>query len=81
MYPIYNEDITLFDSMFMKNEQVHNYDTRQRDHYHVPGFKSKLGKINLRYNGVIVWNSLLSSGIPVDVSQAVFFQTIEMCYN
>ena len=27
MYRIYNEDITLFDSMFMKNEQVCNYDT------------------------------------------------------
>ena len=35
MYRIYNEDITFFDSMFMINEQVHNYDTRQRDHYHV----------------------------------------------
>ena len=81
MYRLYNEDITLFDSMFMKNEQVHNYDTRQKDHYHVPGFKSRLGKINLRYKGVIVWNSILFSGIPVDVSQAVFFQTIEMCYN
>ena len=77
MYRIYNEDITLFDSMFMKNEQVHNYDTRQRDHYHVPGFKSRLGKINLRYNGVIVWNSILSSGIPVDVSQAVFSKQLK----
>ena len=77
MYRIYYEDITLFDSMFMKNEQVHNYDTRQRDHYHVPGFKSRLGKINLRYNGVIVWNSILSSGVPVDVSQAVFSKQLK----
>ena len=50
-------------------------------HYHVPGFKSRPGKINLRYNGAIVWNSKLFSGVPVDVIQAVFFQTIEMCYN
>ena len=57
----------------MKNVQIHNYDTRQRDHYHVPSFKSKLGKINLRYNGVIVWNNILSSGVPVDVSKAVLF--------
>ena len=41
MYRIYNEDITLFDSMFMKNAKVHNYGTRQRDHYHVPGLKIK----------------------------------------
>ena len=45
MYRIYNEDITLFDSMFMKNEQVHNYDTRQRDHYHVPGLSQDLAKL------------------------------------
>ena len=66
MYWIYNEDITLFDSMFMKNVQVHNYDTRQRDYYHVPGYKSRLGKINLRYNGVIV------CVVPIDVSQEFF---------
>ena len=57
--------------MFMKNVQVHNYDSRQRDHYHVLGFKSRLGKTNF----------ILTSGVPVDVSQAVFFQTIEMYYN
>ena len=77
MYRIYNEDITLFDSMFMKNAQVHNYGTRQRDHYHVPGLKSRLGKIDLRYNGAIVWNNILSSSVPVDVSQAVFSKQLK----
>ena len=81
MSRIYNEDITLFGSMFIKNVQVHNYDTRQRDHYHVLGFKSRLGKTNFRCNGVIVWNNILTSGVPVDVSQVGFFQTIEMYYN
>ena len=77
MYRIYIDDITLFNSMFMKNVQVHNYDTRQKEHYHLPCFKIRLGKINLRYNGVIVWNSILTSGIPVDVSQAVFSKTLK----
>ena len=58
--------------MFMQNVQVHNYDTRQRDYYHVPGFKSRHGKLNLRYNGVIVWNNILSSVVPIDVSQKFF---------
>ena len=71
MYRIYIDDITLFNSMFMKNVQVRNYDTRRKEHYHLPCFKTRLGKINLRCNGVIVWNSILTSGIPVDVSQAV----------
>ena len=60
----------------MKNVQVHNYVTRQRDDY-VPGFKSRLGKINLRYNGVIVLKNILSSGVPVDVSQAVFSKQLK----
>ena len=77
MYRIYIDDITLFNSMFIKNVQVHNYDTRQKEHYHLPCFKTRLGKINLRYNGVIVLNSILISGIPVDVSQAVFFKTLK----
>ena len=47
LYRMYNEDITSFDSMFMKNLQVHNYGTRQRDQYHIPGFKLRLGKINM----------------------------------
>ena len=77
MYRIYIDDITLFNSMFIKNVQVHNYDTRQKDHYHLPCFKTRLGKISLRYNGVIVWNSILTCGIQVDVSQAVFSKTLK----
>ena len=77
MYRIYIDDITLFNSMFIKNVQVHNYDTRQKDHYHLPCFKTRLGKISLRYNGVIVWNSILTCGIPVDVSQTVFSKTLK----
>ena len=63
--------------MFVKNVQVHNYDTRQRDHYHVPGFKSRLGKINLLYNGVIIWKKIFSSGVLVDVSQAFFSKQLQ----
>ena len=63
--------------MFIKNVQVHNHDTRQRDHYHVHGFKPRLGKINLRYNGVIVWKNILSSGVPVDVSQSVSLKQLK----
>ena len=66
--------------MFMKNIQVYNCAARQIDH-HVPGFKSRLSKISLRYNGVIVWNSILPSGVAVDASQAVYAQKNEMRYN
>ena len=37
----------------MKNfrKKVRNYGVRQKDQYHVPGFKPR---INVRYNGIIV---------------------------
>ena len=56
----------------MKNvrKKVRNYGVRQKDQYHVPGFKPR---INVRYNGIIVWNTMLSSGVAIDASQAVFF--------
>ena len=77
MYRIYIDDITLFNSMFMKNVQLHNYDRHQKEHYHLPCFKTRLGKVSLQYNDVIVWNSILTNGIPVGVSQAVFSQTLK----
>ena len=76
MYRIYIDDITLFNSMFIKNVQAHNYDMHQKDH-HLPCFKTRLGKISLRYNGVIVSNSILTCGIPVDVIQAVFIKPLK----
>ena len=53
------EHILIHCSRKLNCSKVHNYDTHQRDHYHVPDFKSRLGKINLRYNGVIVWNNIV----------------------
>ena len=76
IYGIYNEGVTLFKSMSIKFVQFHNYDTRQRDHDHVPRFKSRLGKIKLRFNSVIVLNNILSIGGPVDTSHAVFLKKL-----
>ena len=81
IYRIHNEDGRLFNTTFIKDVQVYNYDTRQRDYYNVPEFISRLGKINLQYNSVIFWNSMLSSGDPVDASFAVFIHKLEMCHN
>ena len=63
--------------MFMKNVKIHNYDTRQKDYHHLPCFETRLGTINLRYNGVIDWNSILASGMPIDVSQALLSETLK----
>ena len=40
MHRIYNGDITLLRSYFKKNKEVHQYGTRQINHYHVPPVKN-----------------------------------------
>ena len=62
----------LFDSFFIKNSELYNYNTRTSDHLHVPIMKSDLGKTGIRYRGVIVWNEILKDGVDPDVSEAVF---------
>ena len=57
MYRVYNNDYQLFQAMFVMNKHVHSHSTRQSDHYHVPLFKTRLGKSGLRFNGATVWNN------------------------
>ena len=45
-------------SMFVRNEDIHNYDTRQRNDFHPPKPKTNLLKKTIAYKGVIVWNSI-----------------------
>ena len=63
MHRIYNGDITLLRSYFKKNKEVHQYGTRQINHYHVPPVKTELGKSALRFHGVVIWNKILNLGM------------------
>ena len=56
MYRIHHGDITMLDGYFIKNSNIHNYNTRQSDHYHVPSFKTNLGKACFKYQGALIWN-------------------------
>ena len=72
MYRVYNIDYPLFQAMFVMNKNVHNHNTRQSDHYHVPLFKTRLGKSGLRYNGATVWNKILQQGLANETHEAAF---------
>ena len=41
MYRIHHSDITMIDGYFIKNSNIHNYNTRQSDHYHVPNHRGR----------------------------------------
>ena len=72
MYRVYNNDYPLFQAMFVLNKNVHNHNSRQTDHYHIPSFKTRLGKTGLRYNGATMWNKILKLGIPIETHEFTF---------
>ena len=62
----------IFDEYFMCNSDVHQHDTRNRNHLHYARFKTALGKRSLRFWGVLVWNSILSLNLDLNVKPMTF---------
>jgi hypothetical protein len=61
MYSFYHGELpAVFDTMFIYNSTVHNYNTRQTGNLHIPKVKSNLGKRCLRYSGSIIWNDVVN---------------------
>ena len=52
MFKVYIDDLVIFETWFEKNNSFHDYNTRQKDQYHIPSFKTKLGQSSLRFSGV-----------------------------
>ena len=62
----------VFSSFFTYNRSVHRYGTRQSNHMHLPKFKTGLGIRSLAYWGAKIWNCIIISDIPLDVSPLTF---------
>ena len=50
----------IFLEMFIRNNSVHNYPTRQRDAYHLPRTRTIFAKKTIMYTGPKYWNDLPS---------------------
>jgi len=44
--------------MFTLNNQIHGYNTRSKQHYHIPTVRTKLKQYSLRYQGPTLFNDL-----------------------
>ena len=77
IHRIYNGNITLLCSYFKKNKDIHQYSTRQTNHYHVPCVKTELGKSALRYHGVLIWNKILNIGVDPEISEYEFSKLLK----
>ena len=77
MYRWYTKQIPcLFNSLFQTVRGVHEYDTRQSCHLHIPIVKTNLGKCKLSYNGTVLWNNTLKANINPETSEAVFAKAL-----
>ena len=63
MFRIQNNELPIFQNVFKRNRDIHSHDTRQKDHFHIPPSKTKLGKASLRYSGASIWDVILKDGI------------------
>ena len=77
MFRIHHRDITMLDEFFIKNSNIHNYNTRQTDRYHIPSFKTNLGKAWFRYQGALIWNEILKHEIDISASDHLFAKNIK----
>ena len=63
--------------LYQQNCDVHHYDTRTAQHYHIPPVKSDLAKTGIRYIGAVVFSVILSDNTDTNVSEAVFKKVLQ----
>ena len=64
--------------MFELNSRVHNYGTRQANHYHLPLCPTNLIKMPLTFQGPQIWNKPVSN-IDVDCAVSTFKSRLKIC--
>ena len=78
MFKVYNGSIIeILQQLFVKNNEIHSYSTRQSSEYHYPSAHTELAKRNIRFHGAKIWNDIMKKGIIIDCSEAVFKNTLK----
>ena len=73
MYNVYHGIVPdIFKGMFVYNNMIHYHDPRISGHLHPPTISSNLSQNSIRYNGVIIWNKILTAAINPDSSEVSF---------
>ena len=83
MYRIYHGELSVLHCLFTKISDIHEHNTRQKCHYHMPLCRTNLGKCGLRYVGASVWNNIRSVDINPNVSEFIFSRNLKaaICNN
>ena len=57
--------------MFIRSNEIHNYNTRNRTKLHAPIGTTETTYATFKFHGIYIWN-LISERIPTDVSYSCF---------
>ena len=82
MYKLNLQQLPDIFPMFVHNNEIHDYETRQTKHYHIPICRTNLMMMSIKYQGPVIWNDLYSN-INVDCSIGTLKKTCEIlsCQN
>ena len=62
MYKYYHNDLPeVFRDMYITDDTIHTYSTRQEHLYHIPLCRTESFKKTIRYREAIIWNELPSA--------------------
>ena len=76
MFRVYQGELpTIFGTYFQANSAVHNHCTKRCNYLHVPVVESNRAKANIRYRVAVIWNRIISCGMDLDMSEAVFLNS------
>ena len=71
----YNQNLlpklALFNAMFVKNKDIHEYNTRQTENLHVPPGKFATLK-TIRHTGINLWNNISMNIMSSNISLSIF---------
>ena len=78
MFRWYHDEVpSIFHDYFDHVKNVHNHDTRQKDHLYIPIVRSERGKTKITYRGPEIWNQIQMASIDPVTSEAVFSKTLK----
>ena len=78
MFRWYHDEVpSIFHDYFDYVKNVHNHDTRQKDHLYIPIVRSERGKTKITYRGPEIWNQIQVASIDPVTSEAVFSKTLK----
>ena len=47
----------IFNNLFIKNSQIHQYATRARDEFYIPQYRTNYRKFSVRISAALYWNA------------------------